>query len=69
MTIAMINNIQIIGNCLGQTDDLANAIQDYIAGKLPVVIDSICSGDQISDFFTRTYHAKDRFGKVIYRYK
>jgi NADPH:quinone reductase-like Zn-dependent oxidoreductase len=68
MTIAMLNNIQIIGNCLGQTDDLANAIQDYMAGKLPVVVDSICSGDQISDFFTRTYHAKDRFGKVIYRY-
>lgn len=68
MAITMMKNVQIIGNCVGQTQDLANAIQDYIAGKFPVAIDSVWSGNQISEFFTRTYHAKDRFGKVVYRY-
>ncbi|PSB56450.1 quinone oxidoreductase family protein [Chamaesiphon polymorphus] len=68
MTIVMLKNIQIIGNCVGQTSDLANAIEDYVTGKFPVAIDSVWSDDRLFDFFNRTYHAKDRFGKVVYRY-
>jgi len=68
MTTVLVKNLQIIGNCIGQTEDLANAVQDYLNGQLPVAIDSVWSDTQISEFFTRTYHAKDRFGKVVYRY-
>lgn len=64
----MSNNIQIIGNCLGKTEDLQNAIQDYASGSFNVVIDSVFSGKQVEEFFERTYNAKDRFGKVVYRY-
>jgi NADPH:quinone reductase-like Zn-dependent oxidoreductase len=68
LTVVMMKNIQIIGNCVGQTKDLENAIQDYICGKFTVAIDSVLSSTQIQDFFRRTYHAKDRFGKVVYHY-
>jgi NADPH:quinone reductase-like Zn-dependent oxidoreductase len=68
MTLVMLKNIQIIGNCVGQTHDLTTAVRDYVDGKFPVAIDSIWSDDRIDDFFTRTYTAKDRFGKVVYRY-
>ncbi len=66
--IMLNNNIQIIGNCLGKTEDLQNAIQDYASGSFNVVIDSVFSGKQVGEFFERTYNAKDRFGKVVYRY-
>jgi NADPH:quinone reductase-like Zn-dependent oxidoreductase len=68
MTIAMLNNLQLIGNCIGTTEDLGNAVQDYIKGDLPVVVDSVFTDRQISAFFDRTYNAKDRFGKVVYKY-
>lgn len=64
----VLNNIQIIGNCLGQTEDLQHAIQDYASGNVDVVIDSVFSGDRVADFFERTYNAKDRFGRVVYQY-
>jgi NADPH:quinone reductase-like Zn-dependent oxidoreductase len=68
MSSVMLNNLQIIGNCIGQTDDLKNAIQDYVSGNLNVVVDSVFSGNQIGAFFHRTYNAQDRFGKVVYKY-
>jgi NADPH:quinone reductase-like Zn-dependent oxidoreductase len=64
----MINNIHLIGNCLGTTQDLQQAIQDCANGRFCVVVDSVFKGNQIRDFFQRTYNAKDRFGKVIYCY-
>ncbi|MDR9897032.1 zinc-binding alcohol dehydrogenase family protein [Aetokthonos hydrillicola Thurmond2011] len=68
MNIAMVKNLQIIGNCLGDKEDLENAIQDYSTGKLNIPIDSVFTGNQVKSFFERTYNAKDRFGKVVYKY-
>ena len=68
LTHAVMKNIQIIGNCLGYTQDLKQAINDYQQGKLDVVVDSIFNTNKIKDFFERTYNVKNRFGKVIYRY-
>lgn len=65
----IVNNIYLIGNCLGTTKDLQQAIQDCATGRFPVVVDSVFTGNQIKDFFERTYNAKERFGKVIYRYE
>lgn len=65
----IVNNIDLIGNCLGTTKDLQQAIQDCATGRFPVVVDSVFTGNQIKDFFERTYNAKERFGKVIYRYE
>ncbi|WGV27152.1 quinone oxidoreductase family protein [Halotia branconii] len=65
----MVNNIHLIGNCVGTTEDLQRAIQDCANGNFSVAIDSVFQGDRIKEFFERTYNAKDRFGKVIYRYE
>ena len=61
-------NVQIIGNCIGLTSDLQQAVTDYVAGDLAVQIDSVCDGGGIGPFLDRTFNAGDRFGKVVYRY-
>jgi len=65
---SIFNNLQLLFNCLGLRSDLQNAIDDYAAGDLDVVIDSVHTGNEVGAFLTRTYIAPDRFGKVVYRY-
>lgn len=57
-----------MGNCLGETEDLAQALQEYTPGALPVTTDAVFEGSQVGAFIHRTYCAGDRFGKVIYQY-
>lgn len=68
LTYALVNNIKIIGNCVGYTEDLHQAIADYQSGKLKIAIDSVFDAEYIKDFFQRTYNDKQRFGKVICQY-
>ena len=68
MTRVMINNIQVIGNCLGVTKDLENALHDYASSRFDICLDSVFTDGQIGEFFNRTYNSRDRFGKVVYRY-
>ncbi len=63
-----LKNLNILGNCLGLSQDLQQAIDDYASGSLNVIIDSMHSGNQAGNFIERTYNAKDRFGKVVYKY-
>jgi NADPH:quinone reductase and related Zn-dependent oxidoreductases len=62
----MTNNISLIGNCFGATEDLEQAVADFDAGKLPVVMDSVFSGTDLADFLERTFNDNARFGKVVY---
>ena len=64
----MMRNLHVLGNCIGLCSDLSQAIYDYQSGKLDVVVDSVYSQGQEAAFLDRTYNAKDRFGKVVYRY-
>ena len=68
MQITLFRNLQLIGNCLGMSDDLALALRDYEAGRLPVVVDSAFGGEDAGPFLARTYTTADRFGKVVFRY-
>ena len=68
MVFAMMNNVQLIGNCVGKTVDLQQAIDDCAHGKFTVVVDSVFSGNQIREFIDRTYNSRERFGKVIFKY-
>ncbi len=68
LSYSIANNLQILFNCLGGRNDLQNAIDDYAAGDLNVVIDSVHTGNDVGGFLTRAYMAPDRFGKVVYRY-
>jgi NADPH:quinone reductase-like Zn-dependent oxidoreductase len=64
----ILRNLQIVGNCLGSSADLSDAIERYQSGSLPVTIDSIHQGSAVAAFFSRTFSDPDRFGKVVYRY-
>jgi len=64
----LIKNLQIIGNCLGTTEDLKNALQDFSSGALKVAIDDVFADNEVGAFFHKTYTANERFGKVVYRY-
>lgn len=68
MTMVMLKNISLIGNCIGHTDDLKNALQDYLTGKLKLTLDSVFGDREVGEFFDRTYNVSDRLGKVVYCY-
>lgn len=61
-------NVSIIGNCLGSTKDLENAINDIMEGHTKIIIDSIFTGDKYGDFLKKSFSGKNRLGKVVYIY-
>jgi NADPH:quinone reductase-like Zn-dependent oxidoreductase len=65
---AMMNNISIIGNCPGTTDDLRAALTDYERGGLRADHRHGVRRRCGNAFLDRTFNASDRFGKVVYRY-
>src|SRR5262249_54632256 len=65
---ALVRNLQIVGNCLGTSDDLRAAIQDFDAGTFRVVGDSVFRDGEVGAFLQRTYNERTRFGKVVYQY-
>jgi NADPH:quinone reductase-like Zn-dependent oxidoreductase len=66
--LVLIKNLSIIGNCIGLTADLDQALRDFAAGQLAVRIDRVYRGTDTAAFLERTYNASDRFGKVVYAY-
>jgi NADPH:quinone reductase-like Zn-dependent oxidoreductase len=64
----LVKDVSVIWNCLGHTQDLVRAIADHEAGALPVILDSVHTGEAFDRFLERTYNAPDRFGKVVFRY-
>jgi NADPH:quinone reductase-like Zn-dependent oxidoreductase len=68
MNEVMLHNRTVIGNCLGERDDLARAVADYAAGRLAVPIDRVYTGDDAARFVDRTFNDPARFGKVVFRY-
>ncbi len=69
LTKALVKNISIIGNCIGLEEDGLEALEDLNNGKLDIIIDSVFTEGQENLFLDRTFNSKDRFGKVVYRYK
>ena len=61
-------NISLIGNNLGTTGDLVEALADHCAGRLPVPLDSVTGPGGLADFVQRTWLAPGRNGKVVFAY-
>jgi NADPH:quinone reductase-like Zn-dependent oxidoreductase len=61
-------NVELIGNCLGSSADLAAALEDWRRGRLEVIVDSRFTGRAVGAFLHRTFEDRERFGKVVYRY-
>jgi NADPH:quinone reductase-like Zn-dependent oxidoreductase len=63
----ILNNIYIMGNCLGNTQALKKAIQDYELKKYKIIINKVIK-DDISAFMNETFVSKKEIGKVVYKY-
>lgn len=61
-------NISFIGNCLGATSDLENALKSYSDGKYKIILDSVYGVDDIPQFMNRSFNDRNRFGKVSFLY-
>ncbi len=64
----IIKNIHFMGNCLGSTQDLQQAISDYEKGQFSVTIDSTFGLSNKKDFFERSFNFQERFGKTVMIY-
>ncbi|UQS84126.1 MDR/zinc-dependent alcohol dehydrogenase-like family protein [Bombilactobacillus thymidiniphilus] len=69
MLQVMINNISIIGNCIGTTEDLVQAIRRYDIKNPPFKIYGSFTPNNGDDFLHQTYNVNARFGKVIMNYR
>ena len=65
---AVLKNIRIVGNCLGTTADLQQAIAAYRAGDFSAVVDSVHHGQHPLEFLQRSFTDRNRFGKVVFSY-
>ena len=65
----MLNNLSLIGNCIGTWEDLENAISDYDENEFIVPIDRSYSIEEGSEFVNRTYNTRGRLGKAIMLYE
>ncbi|MBA8762306.1 quinone oxidoreductase family protein [Staphylococcus coagulans] len=68
MLKVMINNISIIGNCIGTWEDLEAAIENYNPNHFIVPIDGRYSVEEGNQFVTRTYNHRGRLGKAVLLY-
>lgn len=63
----IIYNMSLIGNCLGNREDLEKALSDFSEGKFHMNIDSVYTGNQLADFFQKSF-LEEKTGKVVYMY-
>ncbi len=64
----IIRNIQVIGNCIGTSDDLKNSLAEYDPNDPRVPIDRVYGPGDGQAFLNRTFNERDRFGKVVLVY-
>lgn len=68
MALAIKKNLSLMGHCLGRTEDLTRAIEDYAAGLLRVQVDSVFDEDRALEFIERSFNSPARFGKAVLAY-
>ena len=64
----MSKNISFIGNCLGTTTDLENALADYCNGLFDVQINCLVDNGDVQKFVNETFLKREKPGKVVYKY-
>lgn len=69
MLRVMMSNLSLIGNCIGSTSDLEEALQVFEEGHFNVPVDSVYSPESADEFLHRTYASQERMGKVIMDYQ
>ena len=62
------NNTSVIGNCLGNSEDLDCALMGYKKSEFDVTLASIYTDNDVASFIHTTFVDRARFGKVIMKY-
>ncbi len=65
----MVQNLTVMGNCLGQTSDLQAALDDFATGRLALPQPTRVTALDPKTFFEQTYLQPGRFGKVTCHYE
>lgn len=69
MLKVMINNMSIIGNCIGTWDDLKNSLDTFNPDTFIIPTDSQYYIEEGNEFIEKTYNNNGRLGKAVLKYK
>jgi len=62
-------NITVMGNCLGEEEDMNNVLELLNNGNVDIPLDSSFKyGDPLQDFIDKSFSIKPRLGKIAYIY-
>lgn len=64
----VVNNLSIVGNCIGLTHDLESALEAYEPSRPRVPVDDIFTPDEGVAFLERTFNDRRKFGKMVMKY-
>lgn len=64
----MVNNLSIIGNCIGLEQDLASALESYDPARPRVPVDGVFAIDDGIAFVDGTFNERRKFGKMVLIY-
>lgn len=68
LTTAIVRNLSIMGNCIGQRGDLQDALALHARGVFDPVLDSTWDLDGGVSFVERSFADRGRLGKVVMTY-
>lgn len=69
LMLALVNNIELKMNCLGETKDLEKALLLYSEGSYRPIIDSVFSFGEEKQFIERSFCSSEKIGKVVFKYE
>jgi len=67
LKLSIIKNVSIIGNCLGKSEDLQNAVNLYESKNLKPIMDKVFSLENGIEFIKRSFLDRNKTGKCVMR--
>lgn len=64
----VVNNLSIIGNCIGLERDLASALESYDPARPRVPVEGVFAIDDGMAFVGGTFNERTKFGKMVMVY-
>lgn len=65
LELSIIKNVSIIGNCLGKSEDLRNAIKLYKSKNIKPIMDKVFSLENGIEFIKRSFLDRNKTGKCV----
>lgn len=68
LTTAIVRNLVLVGNCIGQRKDLEEAVALFACGGFRIPVDSVWGVADARTFIERSFANRGRLGKVVMAY-